>query len=75
MIKLEDTEPALQEAVRQYRHYGHEVYDLDQKVSRFNRDEDVASLQEAVRQRNQWKAKIQELIKGRERDLSYLLIG
>jgi len=75
MVTFEELEPELKEAVENYRHYGHEVFEYDRKVDRFNRDEDVARLQEAVKQRNFWQARIKELIKGREKELNWVLIG
>ncbi|MGA9140301.1 MAG: hypothetical protein WBZ29_08755 [Methanocella sp.] len=75
MTKFEDLEPELQEAVNQYRHYGREMYDYDRKVSKFDRDEDLKKLHEAVEKRKLWEDKIKELIKGREKELNWLLIG
>jgi hypothetical protein len=74
MINIENLEPELQEAVREYRHYGHEVFEYDLKVSRFNRDEDLKKLHEATEKRNYWQERIRELIKGRS-ELNSLLIG
>jgi hypothetical protein len=75
MIKIEDLEPELQEAVKQYRHYGHEISEYDQKVYKFNRDEDIKKLHEATEKRNYWQNRVKELIKGRERALNWLMIG
>ncbi len=75
MIQFEDLEPELQEAVNQYKHYGHEVYDYDRKVRKFDRDEDLMKLHEAIEKRNHWQDRIKELIKGREKELNWLLIG
>ncbi|HUL62762.1 MAG TPA: hypothetical protein VLT35_06830 [Methanocella sp.] len=75
MGNLEDLSPELQEAVKMYKHYGHEVFDYDRKVMKFDKDEDYRKLQEAIEQRNLWQAKIKELIKGREKELNWVLIG
>ena len=72
---LDNLSPELKEAVKMYRQYGHEVFDLDKKVMKFNEDEDYRKLQEAVERRNFWQAKIKELIKGREKELNWVLIG
>jgi len=74
-MRLEDLEPELQEAVRQYRHYGHEVSKYDHNVSKFGRDDDYEKLKEAVERRNFWFSRIKELIKGREKELGWTLIG
>jgi hypothetical protein len=74
MINIEDLEPELQEAVRQYRHYGHVIFEYDLKVSKFNRDEDLKKLHEATEKRNYWQERIKVLIKGRS-ELNSLLIG
>ena len=75
MGNLEDLSPELQEAVKMYRQSGHEVFEYDRKVMKFDRDEDYKKLQEAVERRNFWLAKIRELIKGREKELNWILIG
>jgi transcriptional regulator NrdR family protein len=75
MNNLEELSPELQEAVKQYRNYGQAVFDCDQKVMKFDRDEDYRSLKEAIEKRNFWQLKIKELIKGREKELNWLLIG
>lgn len=75
MGNIEELEPELQEAVKQYRHYGHAVFEYDQKVLKLNRDEDYAKLKEAIEKRNYWQNRIKEQIKGRERELNWLLIG
>jgi transcriptional regulator NrdR family protein len=75
MDNLEELSPELQEAVRQYRNYGQAVFDYDQKVRKFDREEDYRGLHEAIGKRNFWQLKIKELIKGREKELNWLLIG
>lgn len=75
MHNLEELSPELQEAVREYRKYGREVFDYDQKVLKFGRDEDYQQLRESIEQRNFWLRRIKELIKGREKELTWLLIG
>lgn len=75
MINLDDLEPELREAVIQYRHYGHEVFKYDHKLYKFDREEDLKKLQEAIEKRNYWQDRIKALIKGREKELKWLLIG
>ena len=75
MIPYDRLEPELRDAVINYRRYGREVFDLDRQVFKHNRDEDVARLKEAIEQRNFWQGRIKELIKGREKELNWLLIG
>jgi LPS O-antigen subunit length determinant protein (WzzB/FepE family) len=75
MHNVEELSPELQEAVKMYRQSGQEVLRYDKKVMKFNLDDDYQKLQEAVKQRNIWQAKIKELIKGREKELNWVLIG
>jgi|AGTN01.2.fsa_nt_gi hypothetical protein len=75
MTRFEELELELQDAVNQYRRYGREVSDLDHAVYKFNREEDLKKLHEATENRNFWQNKVKELIKGRERELNWLLIG
>jgi LPS O-antigen subunit length determinant protein (WzzB/FepE family) len=75
MMKFEDLEPELQEAVNLYRHYGQEVFAYDRKVYKSNLEADLKKLHEATEKRNHWQNRVKELIKGREKELNWLLIG
>ncbi|HUL61784.1 MAG TPA: hypothetical protein VLT35_01875 [Methanocella sp.] len=75
MVTIGELEPELREAVENYRRYGLEMSEYDQKVYKYDRDEDVARLREATAQRNYWEGRIKELIKGREKELYWVLIG
>lgn len=75
MVTIDELEPELREAVENYRRYGRDVSEYDQKVYKYDRDEDVARLREATAQRNYWEGRVKELIKGREKALYWVLIG
>jgi hypothetical protein len=75
MRNVEELSPELQEAVKQYRKYGQEVFECDQLINKHDRDEDYARLHRAIEQRNLWQNKVKELIKGREKELNWVLIG
>jgi hypothetical protein len=72
---LDNLSPELQEAVKEYRKSGQEVFRYDRLVMKHNRDEDYQLLQKAIERRNFWQAKVKELIKGREKELKWVLIG
>jgi hypothetical protein len=75
MVNIEELSPELQEAVKEYRKYGQEVFGLDRRIQKYDRDEDYLQLQQAVEQRNFWQNRLKELMKGREKELNELLIG
>lgn len=75
MVNVEELSPELQEAVKEYRKYGQEVFGLDRRIQKHNRDEDYLQLQQAIEQRNFWQNRLKELMKGREKELKELLIG
>jgi hypothetical protein len=75
MVNLEELSPELQEAVKEYRKYDEEVFGLDRRIQKYDRDEDYVQLHQAIEQRNFWQNRLKELIKGREKELNELLIG
>jgi hypothetical protein len=75
MVNMEELSPELQEAVKEYRKYGMEVFGLDRRVQKYDRDEDYEHLRQAIEQRNFWQNRLKELLKGREKELNELLIG
>jgi hypothetical protein len=75
MNNIEELSPELQEAVKQYRKYGQEVFDLDRRIHKHDRDEDYVLLHHAIEQRNIWQNRLKELMKGREKELNWALIG
>jgi hypothetical protein len=75
MNTMKKLSPELQEAVNQYRKYGQEVFDIDRRIQRHDRDEDYVLLHHAIEQRNLWQNRLKDLMKGREKELNWLLIG
>ncbi|OPY28888.1 MAG: hypothetical protein A4E28_01233 [Methanocella sp. PtaU1.Bin125] len=75
MFRFDDLEPELREAVKNYRHYGHQAATYDHLVAKYDRDEDYVKLREALDRRAYWQGKITGLIKGREKELFWVLIG
>jgi hypothetical protein len=75
MVNMEELSPELQEAVKEYRKYGQEVFGLDRRIQKHGLDEDYTQLRQAIEQRNFWQNRLKELMKGREKELKELLIG
>jgi hypothetical protein len=75
MFDVEELDPVLREAVLKYRHYGQELARLELAAFKSNADDDYEKLHAAVAQRNLWQGKVRDLIKGREKELGWVLIG
>ncbi len=75
MVNMEELSPELQEAVKEYRRYGQEVFGLDRRIQKQGLEKDYEHLRQAIEQRNFWQNRLKELMKGREKELNELLIG